>query len=76
MDPEDGSDGGDSDFEEFEELDFEDEDDCDISIIGIRKVTHKRTPRVDTRGVCDTEEAEDIIVRSVPLQPNTVRLTL
>ena len=56
--PEDESDDGDSDFEAH---DFEDEDDSDISFVGVRKVPHKRTSRVDTRHIENPEAAEQMM---------------
>ena len=54
--PEDGSDDSDSDF------DFEDQDDSDNSFPGIRKTPHKRTSRVDTRRVDNTDAVDEMLL--------------
>ena len=56
--PEDGSDDSDSDFEA---LDFYFEDVSDISFLGVPKMPHKRTSRVDTRFVDNPEAVKQML---------------
>jgi hypothetical protein len=55
---EDESDDG--DYSDYESLDFEDEDDSDFSS-GVRKIPPKRTSRVGTRHVDDTEAVNQML---------------